>query len=61
MNEYDLAVYFWSTLFVSGLIAPFVVALAREAKNTIEHLHGHDHGVPPSLRSVPIPSRPSGV
>jgi hypothetical protein len=62
MYEYDLAIYFWSTLLVFGLVAPFVVAVAREAVNTIEQLHhdGDDHGAPPSLRSVPIPSRPSG-
>ncbi len=62
MYEYDLAVYFWSTLLVFGLVTPFVVALAREAVKTIEQLHGHDreHGAPPSLHSVPVPSRPSG-
>lgn len=58
MYEYDLAIYFWSTIVALGILSPFCMALVREAKNAIEHLH--DHGAPPSLVSAPIPSRPSG-
>jgi hypothetical protein len=62
MSEYQLAFYFWSTVMGFGLVAPFIMVLVREARDAIEHVHRHglDHGVPPSLTSVPLPSRPSG-
>jgi hypothetical protein len=58
MYEYDLAVYFWSTLAAVGLAAPFAVALARETKNAIQHFR--DNAAPPSVPSAPLPSHPGG-
>lgn len=58
MYEYDLAVYFWSTLAALGLIAPLALVLASETKKAIQHLR--DSAAPPSMPSAPLPSHPSG-
>jgi hypothetical protein len=55
MYEYDLAVYFWSSLAALGLILPLALVLARETRKAIQHLR--DSTAPPS---APLPSHPSG-
>lgn len=58
MNEYEFALYFWSSLVAIGLTVPFAGALVRWALGLLGH-HDEPHSEP-SLPSIPsLPSSPA--
>ena len=62
MTEYQLAIYFWSTVLVAAVAAPFLLALVESvvhgARKRIQG--GPDRDSHPSLPSIPSwPSSPA--
>jgi len=62
MTEYQLAIYFWSTVLVAALAAPFLLALVESLVNGARKRNGggSDRDSHPSLPSIPSwPSSPA--
>lgn len=62
MTEYQLAIYFWSTVLVAALAAPFLLALVESViRGARKRNHdGPDRDSQPSLPSIPSwPSSPA--
>jgi hypothetical protein len=62
MTEYQLAIYFWSTVLAAGLAAPFLLALVESLINGSRKRNqgNSDRDSHPSLPSIPSwPSSPA--
>lgn len=62
MTEYQLAIYFWSTVLVVALAAPFLLALVESVIRGARKRNqgGPDRDSQPSLPSIPSwPSSPA--
>jgi len=62
MTEYQLAIYFWSTVLVAAVAAPFLIALVESLITGARRRNqgGSDGDSPPSLPSIPSwPSSPA--
>jgi hypothetical protein len=62
MTEYQLAIYFWSTVLVAAVAAPFLLALVESLINGARKRNqsGSDGDSHPSLPSIPSwPSSPA--
>ena len=60
MTEYQLALYFWSTVLVAALAAPFLLAVVESLIHRKRSDRGDDADSHPSLPSIPSwPSSPA--